>query len=147
MAEDKTDDPLDDFIHSYFDSEYDGQADPNSSDGEDPSCSESGSEPPEGLCAEEEDMAIYDLYDNSTRPSPQPPSSPVLEDVRLELDSVLDDIAEGSKHLRPEWRTRHKGQTSLVPPARASGEVNLGVVVEGSSESEIETSEDEKSRE
>ncbi|KAF7374364.1 hypothetical protein MSAN_00320400 [Mycena sanguinolenta] len=126
MAQDITDDPLDDFIHSYFDSEYDGQAHSNSFDEEDGSGSESGSEPPESIRDEEEDMALYDLYDNSTRPSPQPPSSPVLEDGRLELDSMLDHIAEDFKHLGPEWRSRHKGQTTFASPACVSSESNLG---------------------
>lgn len=110
-------------------------------------------------------MAIYDLYDNSARPSPQPPASPVLEDARLELDSVLEQMAEESERLRPEWRKRHNGRASLAPLAHKSGDGNLGkstspkepthlpqvvvagVLVEDSSESEIETSEDENSRE
>jgi hypothetical protein len=109
-------------------------------------------------------MAIYDLYDNSARPSPQPPASPVLEDARLELDSVLEHMAEDSARLRPEWRKRHNARAPLAPLAHKSGEGNLGkssspkeatqlpqvvaeVLVEDSSESEIETSEDENSRE
>ncbi|KAF7337003.1 hypothetical protein MVEN_02136900 [Mycena venus] len=141
---DHADDQFDEFIHSYSyeDYDHDGEAHPNSSDEEDASCSDSGSEPPEDPSAEAEDMAIYDLYDNSTRPSPQPPASPVLEDAaRLELDSVLDHMAEESKRLRPDWRKRHNAHTAL---ACTSGEDNLEVVVEDSSESEIETSEDEK---
>ncbi|KAJ7814444.1 hypothetical protein B0H14DRAFT_3747727 [Mycena olivaceomarginata] len=123
-ADNNSGDQLDDFIHSYYYSDCDDGPHPNSSDEEDASCSESGSEPPEDPGAEAEDMAIYDLYDNSARPSPQPPASPVLEDARLELDSVLEHMAEDSR-LRPEWRKRHNGRAPLAPLAHKSGEGNL----------------------
>jgi hypothetical protein len=71
-------------------------------------------------------MAIYDLYDNSARPSPQAPSSPLLQEARLELDSVLDNMAEDFKRLHPEWRKRRRGQT--VPNTGEAS--NLGTSTE-----------------
>jgi hypothetical protein len=71
-------------------------------------------------------MAIYDLYDNSARPSPQAPSSPLLQEARLELDSVLDNMAEDFKRLHPEWRKRRRGQT--VPNTGEAS--NLGTFIE-----------------
>lgn len=67
--------------------------------------------------AEAEDMEIYDLYDNSALPSPQPPSSPALQDGMLELDSVLETIDEDSQGLRPEWRKRAYGPHPFAAPA------------------------------
>ncbi|KAJ7111959.1 hypothetical protein C8R44DRAFT_856531 [Mycena epipterygia] len=131
MAEDDyTDDQFDDFIHSYSYSDHDGGRTHASSDEEDASCSDSGSEPPEDPSTETEDMAIYDLYRPS--PSPQPPSSPTLQNTKLELDSVLDTIAEDSKSQRPERRKHtYAPQTAFTPSARKSGDANPGTCKPG----------------
>ncbi|KAJ6620070.1 hypothetical protein B0H10DRAFT_1946364 [Mycena sp. CBHHK59/15] len=136
-------DQLDDFIHAYSYSDYNPQSQPPS-DEEDASCSDSGSEPPEDSSAEAEDMAIYDLYDNSTRPSPQPPASPLLHDAGLPLNAILEDITEDGCQ-RPERRKRAyiphgafaphgcKNDGDATPTRAAAGD---------SSESGIESSEE-----
>ncbi|KAK7006175.1 hypothetical protein R3P38DRAFT_3037118 [Favolaschia claudopus] len=138
MAEDNhPDDQLDDFIHSYSYSDYDDHVHPDSSgEEEDASYSDSGSEPPETRGAEAEDMAIYDLYDNSSFSSPQPPASPALENARLELESMLEQLAEDSKNRRPPLPSRKSSR-------QIDSEPYLELVVEGPSESETDASEDE----
>ncbi|KAJ7016942.1 hypothetical protein C8F04DRAFT_1158608 [Mycena alexandri] len=137
MAEDNSDDQLDDFIHSYSYSDYDAQTH-RSFDDDDVSCTDgSGSETPEDLSAEAEDMDLYELYNNSACTSPQPPVSPAPKNAELEPHSE----PEGSKTLHPEWRQCGRGQ---APTTFKSCKANPDVVVEDS-ESDIETSEEDKS--
>nr|GAT47408.1 predicted protein [Mycena chlorophos] len=129
----------DDFIHSYWDSDEEG--DQPFDEDVSASYSESGSEPPEeaDLAAEAEDMALYDLYNNSAVASPQPPESPLLSPD--EIDTVLDTLA-----LVPETKAPRKRLLPLALTRRhghgGAGERALVVVEEDSVESSVDAEED-----
>ncbi|KAJ7067317.1 hypothetical protein C8F01DRAFT_1228029 [Mycena amicta] len=135
-------DQLDDFIHSYSCSDEEEWTHPFD---EDASYSDSASEPPEDASAEAEDMALYDLYDNSAVASPQPPGSPML--AADELETVLDTLCldPASAKIRHDGRKRPPARARPFSPAALKhGEGVLVVVEEDSTESGIDSSDDEE---